>query len=155
MSKPSDLLVAVVIVAAVIWLDVPKLLLPAFFLTLLGLGVYRWRRDGRDPMAAERYRSKLLLSCAVIATISIPLIIQLVPPNGAYGFRTSVTRSSVDIWYAANTFMGCAMLAGAIVSAGTLIVLPATAKRWQLLASFLLPLFLAVVASFAYLDRLS
>jgi len=54
MSRPSDLLVAVAIVAAVIWLDVPKLLLPAFFLTMIALGVYRWRREGRDPIAVER-----------------------------------------------------------------------------------------------------
>ena len=154
MSKPSDLWVAVVIVAAVIWLDVPKLLLPAFFLTLLGFGVYRWRRDGRDPLAAERYRAKLLASCWVIGTLSIPLIFQLVPPNGVYGFRTSATRASADIWYSANTFMGWALVAGAVVSAATLLVQPATAKRWQLLATFLVPLFVAVAASFAYLDRL-
>jgi len=79
----------------------------------------------------------------------------VVPPNGAYGFRTSVTRSSIDIWYSANAFMGWALLVGAVVSAATLIVLPTTAKRWLLLVTFLLPLLLAVVTSFLYLDRLA
>lgn len=155
MSRPSDLLVAVVVVAAVIWLDVPKLLLPALFLTIIALSAYRWRREGREPKAAEGYRWRLVASCVVIVAISIPLIIKVVPPNGVYGFRTSVTRSSIDIWYSANAFMGWTLLAGSVVSAGALIFLPATAKRWLLLATFLLPLLLAVVASFVYLDRLA
>jgi hypothetical protein len=121
---------------------------------MIGLSVYRWRREGREPMAAERYRSKLLGACAVTGIICIPLIIKMVPPNGAYGFRNSVTLSNADIWYSANAFMGWALLAAAVVSAGTLIYLPATTKRWQLLATFILPLLIAVVASFAYLDRL-
>ena len=155
MSRPSDLLVAVVIVAAVVWLDVPKLLLPALFFTIIALSAYRWRREGRESMAPERYRSRLVASCVVIAVISIPLILKMVPPNGVYGFRTSETRSSIDIWYSANAFMGWALLAGAVVSAVILVVLPTTAKRWLLLVTFLLPLLLAVVASFVYLDRLA
>ena len=51
--------------------------------------------------------------------------------------------------------MGWALLVGAVVSAATLIVLPTTAKRWLLLVTFLLPLLLAVVTSFLYLDRLA
>ena len=155
MPRPSNLLAVVVVVAAVVWLDVPRLLLPALFLTIIALSAYRWRRDGREPMAVERYRARLVASCVVIAVISIPLILQMVPPNGVYGFRTSVTRSSIEIWYSANAFMGWALLAGAVVSAGALVFLPATARRWLLLATFLLPLFLAVVASFMYLDRLA
>ncbi len=155
MLRSSDLLAAVVVVAAVIWLDIPKLLLPALFLTLIALRAYRWRREGSEPMAAERYRWRLIASSAAIVAISIPLIIKMVPPNGVYGFRTSVTRSSVDIWYAANAFMGWALLAGSAVSAATLISLPPTTKRWLLLATFLVPLLLAVMASFMYLDRLA
>jgi len=155
MSRPSDLLVIVAIVAAVVWLDVPKLLLPALFLTLVAVSAYRWRREGGEPMAAERYRARLVASCVVIAAISIPPILQLVPPNEVYGFRTSVTRSSADIWYAANAFMGWALLLGAVVSGAGLVYLPATAKRWLFLVAFLLPLLAAVVASFAYLGRLT
>ncbi len=155
MLRPSDLLVTVVVVAAVIWLDVPKVLLPAFFLTIIALSAYRWRRESREPMATERYRWRLVASCVLIVAISVPLMLKIVPPNGVYGFRTSVTRSSLDIWYAANAFMGWALSAGSVVSAGALIVLPPTVKRWLLLTTFLLPLALAVVASFMYLDRLA
>lgn len=151
MSRPSDLLVIVAVVAGVVWLDVPKLLLPSLVVALGAVSVYRWRREESEPMAAERYRARLIASCIVIAVISIPLILHWVPPNGIYGFRTSVTRSNVDIWYPANAFMGWALLLGAAVSGGGLVYLPETAKRWLFLVVFLFPLIAAVAASFAYL----
>jgi hypothetical protein len=154
-SRPLDLLLVVAVVAAVVWLNVPKLLLPGLFLALGAISVHRWRREGGDPLAAERYRARLIASCIVLVVISIPLILRLVPPNGVYGFRTSVTRSSADIWYSANAFMGWALFVGAAVSAVGLVCLPATAKRALLLAAFLLPLLSAVVASFAFLNRLT
>jgi hypothetical protein len=155
MLRPSDLLVVVLVVAAVVWLNVPRLLLPAVFLALALLSAYRWRREGRDPLAAERYRWRLIASCVAIAAISIPLILGMVPPNGVYGFRTSVTRSSTGIWYSANAFMGWALLGAAVVSAGAVAALPSTAKRWLLLATFLAPVLAAVLASFMYLERLA
>src|SRR5262245_35023792 len=106
MWRASDFLAAVLVVTAIVWLNVPKLLLPALFLTLCLLSVYRWRREGAAPMAVETYRVRLLASCILVAAISVPLIFHLVPPNGVYGFRTSVTRSSQVIWYQANAFMG-------------------------------------------------
>src|SRR5262245_45265489 len=110
MLRPSDFIAVVLVVTAVILLNVPKLLLPALFLTLFVLSVYRWRREGQEPMAAERYRWQLVASCVLIAAISVPLILGMVPPNGVYGFRTSLTRSSSDIWYQANAFMGWALI---------------------------------------------
>jgi uncharacterized membrane protein len=50
------------------------------------------------------------LACALIAVVSIPLILGKVPPNHIYGFRTSRTLSSPEIWYPANAFCARAML---------------------------------------------
>src|SRR5262245_61595286 len=155
MSRPSDLIAVVLVVTAVIWLNVPKLLLPALFLTLFILSMLRWRREGQQPMAAERYRWQLVASCLLIAAICVPLIFRMVPPNGVYGFRTSLTRSSRDVWYQANAFMGWVLLAAAVASGTALAMLPATAKRWQLYVTFLGPLLCAVAASFLYLQRLA
>lgn len=155
MSKPSDVLIIAGVVAAVIWLNVPKLLLPLLLLAIGALAAYRWRRDGRQPMAAERYRARLMASCLVLGALSIPLILKLVPPNGFYGFRTSATRSNIAIWYPANAFLGWALLVAAVVSFVSVIYLPPTAKRGRLLVVFLLPLLGAVVASFMYLNRLT
>lgn len=153
MLRGSVLLLWVLIVIVVIWLDVPRLLLPALLLATLAATAYRTQMEQKDPMAAERYRSRLVACCVVIAAISLPLILGMVPPNGVYGFRTSVTRSSTDIWYAANAFMGWALLAAAVTSAVALMRLRATAQRWLVLATFLVPILAAVAASLMYLKR--
>ena len=155
MSRASDLLVLLLVIAAVVWLNVPKLLLPALFLTIVSLSVYRWRREGQEPMAAERYRSRLIASCVVFIVSSVPLILRAVPPNGVYGFRVAATQSSPAIGYPANAFMGWALLVAAVISAVLLTILPVTVKRWLLLATFLVPVLGAIAASFVYLSRLS
>ena len=112
------------------------------------------RRSRLREMDPERVRARLIASCVMFAIMSIPLVLRLVPPNGIYGFRTSVTHSSPGVWYSANAFMGWALLIAAILSATLLVVLPGTVKRWLLWATFLLPMVAAIVASFAYLDHL-
>ena len=155
MSRASDLFVLVLVVAAVVWLNVPKLLLPALIVTLGSLSMYGWRREGKQPRAAERYRARLGASCVALIVISVPLILRAVPPNGVYGFRVAATQSSPAIWYPANAFMGWALLVAAVISAVLLTILPATVKRWLLLATFLVPVLGAIAASFVYLNQLS
>jgi hypothetical protein len=155
MSRASDVLIVAMVVAAVVWLNVPKLLLPALFLTLFALSGYRWRREGKKPVAAERYRARLAASCVALVVVSVPLILGAVPPNGVYGFRVAATQSSPAIWYPANAFMGWALSVAAVISGVLLAILPATFKRWLLLATFLVPVLAAIAASLLYLNRLS
>ena len=108
----------------------------------------------REYLENERRRGRLLASCTGIAAISIPLILGIVPPNGVYGFRTSLTMSSPAIWYPANAFMGWALLASVVIGAALLLTLPTSTKRWTLWASFLIPVFSALAASLLYLSRL-
>jgi hypothetical protein len=42
MLKPFELLLLALVVTLVVWLDTPKLLAPAFVLTLVLLSAYRW-----------------------------------------------------------------------------------------------------------------
>lgn len=90
----------------------------------------------------------------MLVIISIPLILRLVPPNGIYGFRTEATRSTPEIWYSANTFMGWALSLAAVASATLLLRLPINAKRWVLWGAFVVPLAGAIALSFAYLRQL-
>jgi hypothetical protein len=83
----------------------------------------------------------------------MPLVLEIVPPNGVYGFRVSGTRSP-EIWYPANEFMGWALLIAAAIAATLQIMLPRTTKRWLLWMAFLMPICGAVVTSFAYLSKL-
>ena len=105
-------------------------------------------------MDGQRVRARLIASCVVLALVSIPHILKVVPPNGVYGFRTRLTQSSPAIWYPANAFMGWALFAAAVISGTLLLILPATVKRWVLWATWWGPVFGAIIASFVYLKRL-
>ena len=129
--------------------------------TLLGFRRVRFthRADSvnqprEEETETQRKRARLIASCVLLVIISTPLILRVVPPNGLYGFRVAATRSSAAIWYPANAFMGWALSVAAVISAILLVILPATVKRWVLWATFLVPVFAAVVASFVYLGRL-
>lgn len=52
----------------------------------------------------------------LILALSIPMILDRVPPNGAYGFRTPKTLESEKVWYPANRAAGWFMLAAAVLS---------------------------------------
>lgn len=123
-------------------------------------GSSRERLDAESRISAaeatplEHKRAQLVASCVAIAVISVPLILEVVPPNGIYGFRTGVTMSRPDLWYPANAFLGWALLAASVVSATLLMTLPARTRRWLLWTAFLVPTLAAIAVSFAYLERL-
>ena len=97
--------------------------------------------------------------------LSVPLILEKIPPNYLYGFRTPKTLSSRELWYKANKYAGRELLvAGAILSGGCLALL-----IWQLLSGMdlrgdtavliclaltLVPLSIALLRSFIYLKKL-
>src|SRR5258708_5981283 len=97
-----------------------------------------------------------LIGAGVIELVSIPLILRMVPPNHLYGFRTPSTLSNRALWYRANVFAGWALLIAAVSSIALNVgvdrgVLPAVASE---IIVFVLPLLIAVVASFVYLRKI-
>src|SRR6185436_9334782 len=102
-------------------------------------------------------RLSLSIACAVLAVVSVPMILGKVPPNPLYGFRTRLTLSNPDIWYPANAFSGRALLVAAAVSLALLWLLPdeILTRPWVPLETFIVPLLGSVVASFLYLRRFS
>jgi len=51
--------------------------------------------------------------------LSIPLILEKVPPNQLYGFRTRKTRHSEKIWYRANKFAGKSLFFAGLITTGS------------------------------------
>jgi uncharacterized membrane protein len=94
-----------------------------------------------------------LVPCAVIAAASIPLMLNLVPPNGWYGFRTRSTLNNRELWFRVNRFAGCAFFIASGLSAGIFMTHPeyASGRSFSGLLVFLVPLGAAVAASIAYL----
>ena len=98
-----------------------------------------------------------LIAAGVIAVASIPLIAKAVPPNRVYGFRTRRTLSNERTWYSANRFAGWALFIAAIISAAAIAILPqeTLSAPGYAAAVLVVPLVVAVVASFIYLRGLS
>ena len=97
----------------------------------------------------------------LILALSIPMILDKVPPNGAYGFRTPKTLESEEVWYPANRAAGWFMLAAAVLSIGFNLVLWWTFPEWSLNRTVLwmtggnmVLLSMGFLASFIYLGRL-
>ncbi len=96
-----------------------------------------------------------LVPCAIIAVASIPLMLNVVPPNRIYGFRTQQTLTNRELWFRANRFAGCALFIASGTSAVVFAVHPeyASGRSAIGLVVFLVPLIAALVASLAYVQR--
>jgi uncharacterized membrane protein len=99
----------------------------------------------------------LLVPCAIFAIASIPLMLNVVPPNRFYGLRTERTLANRELWFRANRFAGCAIFIAAGISAAIFMAQPEYASGRSLVgvAVLLVPLATALVASLTYLRRLS
>ena len=98
-----------------------------------------------------------LAASGVIAAAAIPLILQIVPPNRFYGFRTSRTLSNRELWFRVNRFSGGALLIAAAVSASAFILSPelASGRSFLGLLIFVVPLIIALGASVVYLRKVT
>ena len=91
----------------------------------------------------------------------MPMILDRVPPNSAYGFRTLKTLSSPEVWYPANRAAGWFMLAAAVISIcfnvalwWTVPELPLNRTLLWMTDGTMIPLSMSLPASFIYLERL-
>jgi uncharacterized membrane protein len=96
----------------------------------------------------------------IFMIVSLPFILEKVPPNRWSGFRVHKTLSDEKIWYAANQIMGYDLLIAGIIILGTAIATaimirsnPALANKINL-AVFILSLGVAAAHSFWALDRM-
>jgi uncharacterized membrane protein len=91
-----------------------------------------------------------LAASVVIALLSVPLILKVVPPNRWYGIRTAQTLSNRELWFRANRFAGWAFLAAAGVSTAALVLAPEVASAYGALI-LVVPIGVALGVSLAYL----
>ena len=93
-----------------------------------------------------------LVPCAIIAVVSVPMMFNLVPPNRVYGFRTRRTLADRELWFRANRFLGWALFIAAVMSAAIFLLEPGLSSPRSVagLLVFVVPLIVALVASFAY-----
>jgi uncharacterized membrane protein len=59
-----------------------------------------------------------IFSGLLLAGLSVPLILQKIPPNGLFGFRVPSTLENPELWYKVNTYSGWRLL---VVGLGTAV----------------------------------
>ncbi|HKQ06181.1 MAG TPA: SdpI family protein [Blastocatellia bacterium] len=97
---------------------------------------------------------------AIFILLSIPFILQLVPPNHWSGFRVEKTLSDERVWYAANRVMGYDLLIAGVVILATTIATAIYLRGNRRLANrlnlavFILSLAVAAAHSFWALTRM-
>ena len=105
-----------------------------------------------------------LFSSFLLIGVSIPLILNKVPPNAWYGFRVAKTFSSEIIWYIANREAGYNLLYVGITTAVTAVLTKLLFNKYGLsenifnsvnLVIFIFALVVAIVRSFFTLSMLS
>jgi len=96
----------------------------------------------------------LLVPCGIIAAATVPLMLNLVPPNGAYGFRTRETLADSEVWFRVNRFAGCALFVAAGLSAAVLVAYPRYDGGLIGVAVLVVPMAIACVASLGYARRI-
>ncbi len=93
--------------------------------------------------------------------MGIPLLLQRIKPNAIYGFRTPKTRSSDEIWYKVNKYVGRDFLiAGIIVTICSLFLLVCKSGlsvieiSWIGILILTIPLAAIVTRGLVYLQKL-
>ena len=96
----------------------------------------------------------------LLAGLSVPLLLDKVPPYGWYGFRVPSTLYNEQLWYKVNRYMARWMLLSGIITAAGAVALffvpslSVDAYAWLCLLIFAAPFAAGVVFSFRYLRRL-
>ena len=93
----------------------------------------------------------------LLASLSVPLILYKIPPNGLYGFRVRATRENPQLWYKINAYAGRRLLVVGLGTALAAIVLYYTSSQsvdkyaLNCLGVFLALFLWAMISSFLYL----
>ncbi|MFT5585998.1 MAG: putative membrane protein [Cognaticolwellia sp.] len=69
-----------------------------------------------DTLGAGFLLLTIVCSYLLIAGLSVPLILQKVPPNRIYGFRSKRTLADEQVWYRVNRLGGVFLLLSSLVT---------------------------------------
>jgi uncharacterized membrane protein len=99
----------------------------------------------------------MYIPTAIIAAVSVPLVLKLVPPNRVYGVRTSQTLASREVWFRVNRVAGFALIAAAGTAMCFYLGDPELASGRSFLGvlALIVPVISALAVTGAYARRLS
>ena len=99
----------------------------------------------------------MYVPAALIAAVSLPLVLKLIPPNRVYGVRTSQTLADREVWFRVNRIAGVALMAAVGTAMGFYLAAPELASGRSFLGvlALILPVVAALAVTAAYARRLS
>jgi uncharacterized membrane protein len=116
-------------------------------------------RAGGQEFVPMNHSLTTIIAPAAIVVLSIPMILQKVPRNGFYGFRTPRTLASDAVWFPANRVAGISLAcAGTIwIAAGFTIPLlvPASVSDVWVVAIGSAAVGASVLVAFLFLRRIT
>jgi SdpI/YhfL family protein len=68
----------------------------------------------------------------LVAALGVPLMLDWIPPNRFYGFRTPATLASTQLWYDVNRATGAALLIAGVVGFAGACVIALVGADWSL-----------------------
>jgi hypothetical protein len=98
---------------------------------------------------------------ALLVGLSIPLLLDKIPPNGWYGFRVPSTLYNPDVWYKVNRYAARWLLLSGVVTIVAaialyyLVELTVDQFAWLMLGIFAAAFVPGLLLSFRYLRRLT
>jgi len=99
-----------------------------------------------------------LFAGLLLAGVSVPMIMRIIPPNPFYGFRLPKTMNNPEIWYEINAYSGrwlfAAGLLEALSAAALYVLFPGFGKDAYSLAQSAVMVILLSVAMIASFNRL-
>ena len=107
------------------------------------------------------FNQPFIIPSIIIFILSIPLILNLIPPQKWIGIRTPKTLSDETIWYRVNRFAGWALLVSSVFYIGIAGMFPCAIPcginfaQWLVhLAAFALPLLVSLLLVRRYIVSL-
>jgi hypothetical protein len=107
------------------------------------------------------FSQPFMIPSIILCILSIPLILNLVPPQKWIGVRTSETLSDGPTWYRVNRFAGWALLVSSVFYIGVARTFPCAIPcginfiQWLVqLGAFALPLLVSLFLIRMYIARL-
>ena len=99
----------------------------------------------------------MYVPAALIAALSAPLVLNLIPPNRIYGVRTLQTLGNRAVWFRVNRVAGVALMAAVGIAIGFYLAEPELASGRSFLGvlALIVPVLAALAVSATYARRLS
>ena len=99
----------------------------------------------------------MVLVGVALMGLATPMILEMVPRNWLYGFRTAYTMSSDEAWYRGNRIAGFTVLAAGAAWTAVALILPLTWRSertlWWVVGLGISFLVLALITSWVLVHR--